>query len=130
MPDPTLLAVTSERFGVFIDLEFDAGQILGSLIPRPPFDANTWTGQADSEPLTFALTSQGVNVRAAQANDALVFSVPSGPLDFKLIPADAAHPARQPGAQRSAARHIGGLPRLCAAARPISRLPERTATAN
>ena len=93
MPDPTLLIVMSERFGTFIDPDSDAGQILGSLIPRPPFDANAWTGQADNPPLTFALTSQGVSVRAAQAGDALVFSLPSGSLDFKLIPIDATHPA-------------------------------------
>jgi hypothetical protein len=96
MPDPTLLDVIHQRFGEAVDPDSDGGQILNSLKPRPPFDDQALTGQADVAPLTFFHpTASGVSVRAAQGADALVFSLPAGPLDFTLVPPDGDHPAPQ-----------------------------------
>lgn len=91
MPNQTLLDVLRQRFNAVIDADSDAGQILGSLIPRPPFDDNALTGQADLATLTFVPTSGGVSVRAAQGADAVVFSVPAGPIEFTIVPPDNTH---------------------------------------
>ena len=94
MADPTLLDVIQQRFGVAIDPDSDGGQILNSLTPHPPFDGHTLTGTADvAPPLSFVLTSSGVSVRRykPQEVDMLVFSLPSGSIDFTLVPPDAAH---------------------------------------
>lgn len=50
MPDPTLLDVIQQRYGVAVDPDSDGGQILNSLQPRPPFDDGALTGQADVAP--------------------------------------------------------------------------------
>jgi len=88
----TLLDILRRRFGAAIDSDSDAGQILGSLTPRPPFDDNALSGQADAAPLTFVPAAGGVRVRAAQGADMIVFSLPAGPLNFTIVPPDAAHP--------------------------------------
>lgn len=93
MPDPTLLDVIQQRFGTAIDADSDGGQILNSLTPRPPFDNQALAGQADVAPLTFTPTASGVSVRAAQGSDALVFSLPAGPVAFTLIPPGGEHAA-------------------------------------
>jgi hypothetical protein len=95
MPGPTLLNVVHDRFGVVVDPDSDGGQILNSLTPKPPFDDQSMGGEADVAPLTFTPTGGGVSVRAAQANDALVFSLPVGSITFTLVPPDAQHPAPQ-----------------------------------
>ncbi|AIQ11505.1 hypothetical protein [Paenibacillus durus] len=91
----TMLDVIKRRFGVEIDPDSSGGQILNSLRPRPPFDDQMFTGQADLSPLTLTFTNVGLSVHAAQVTDALVFTLPAGPLDFKLVPPDAAHPKPQ-----------------------------------
>jgi hypothetical protein len=91
----TLLDVVRDRFAISVDRDSDGGRILGSLTPRPPFAAPALTGTADVAPLAFGLTAQGVSVRAADATDSFVLSLPTGPIAFRLIPADAAHPAPQ-----------------------------------
>lgn len=91
----TMLNVIKRRFGVEIDPDSNGGQILNSLRPRPPFDDQMFTVQADVTPLTLAFTDDGVSVHAAQVTDALVFTLPAGSLDFKLIPPDLAHPKPQ-----------------------------------
>ncbi len=95
MADLTLLNVISERFGVAVDPDTDGGQILNSLQPLPPFNNQALSGQAKVAPLTFTPTASGVSVRAAQGSDALVFSLPAGPLDFTLVPPGGARPAPQ-----------------------------------
>lgn len=82
----TLLDIVRSRYGITIDPDSDGGQILNSLTPDANFGNNDLSGKADVAPLTFTPASGGVSVRAAQANDALVFSLPAGPLDFTIIP--------------------------------------------
>lgn len=91
----TMLDVIKRRFGVGIDPDSNGGQILNSLRPRPPFDDQMLTGQADVTPLTLTFTNDGLSVHPAQVTDALVFTLPVGPLDFKLVPPDAVHPKPQ-----------------------------------
>ena len=91
----TLLDVVRDRFAINVDPDSDGGRILGSLTPRQPFAAPALTGTADVAPLAFGMTAQGVSVRAADADDAFVLSLPAGPIDFRLVPADAVHPAPQ-----------------------------------
>lgn len=94
MPNATLLDVVASRFGVAVDPDSDGGLILNSLTPRPEFADDAWTGQADVAPLTFTPTSEGISIRAAQGADALVFSLPAGPLDFTLVPPNGAQAAK------------------------------------
>lgn len=82
----TLLDVLRSRFGTAIDPDSDGGQILNSLTPHADFGAGDLTGKADGAPITFTPSSSGVSVRAAQQADALVFSLPVGPLNFKIVP--------------------------------------------
>ena len=91
----TLLDVVRDRFSIKVDPDSDGGRILGSLTPRQPFAAPALTGTADVAPLALGLTAQGVGVRAADADDAFVLSLPAGPIGFRLVPADALHPAPQ-----------------------------------
>jgi hypothetical protein len=91
----TLLDVVHDRFTIAVDADSDGGRILGSLTPRQPFAADALTGTADVAPLAFGLTAQGVSVRAADADDSFVLSLPAGPIEFRLVPADALHPAPQ-----------------------------------
>ncbi|MDC0759247.1 hypothetical protein POF51_00935 [Brevibacillus sp. AG] len=91
MSVPTLLDVIKTRFGVEIDPDSNRGQILNSLRPRPPFNDQMFTGKVDVTPLTLTVTDDGVSVHAAQTTDALVFTLPVGPLDFTLVPPDATH---------------------------------------
>lgn len=89
MPEP-LLSVVEQRLGVAIDPDSDGGWLLGALTPRPPFDAQGMSGQADVSPLTLMVIPDGVTVRAAQGGVGL----PAGPLDFRLVPPTAADPPR------------------------------------
>jgi hypothetical protein len=89
----TLLDVLNRRFTADIDPDSDAGQILGCLNPEPPFDDSKLTGKAKVASLTFAPTAGGISVRAAKAQDALVFTVPEGPFNFTIdaTPAPVVH---------------------------------------
>ncbi len=89
----TLLDSLRRRFGANVDRDSDAGKILGSLTPRPPFDDAALGGEADVGPPAFVPTADGVSVRAAQGADVVVFSLPAGPLAFTILPPDAAQPA-------------------------------------
>jgi hypothetical protein len=93
MADPTLLDVVAQRFGVAVDPDSDGGRILGSLTPAPPLVAGATSGHAVVHPLAFALTADGVSVRAADDGDALVFRPPQGPIAFRLLAPDGPHPA-------------------------------------
>ena len=95
MAELTLLNVIEQRFGVIVDPDSDGGQILNSLQPLPPFNDQALSGQVAVAPLTFTPTASGVSVRAAQGADALVFSLPTGPLDFTLVPPNDENPAPQ-----------------------------------
>jgi hypothetical protein len=95
MPDPTLLDVIKQRFGVAVDPDSDGGQILNSLTPLPNFDDQSLEGKASAKSLTFTPTANGVSVRAAKASDALVLELPSVPVEFTLIPPGGDHPTPQ-----------------------------------
>lgn len=90
----TLLYVVRDRFGVDVDPDSDAGQILNSLTTQSSFGIADLSGEADASAITFSPTSDGVSVRAAEASDALVFGIPVGKVKFTLVPRDLANPPR------------------------------------
>jgi hypothetical protein len=92
MSDPSLLVVVERRFGVAVDRDSDAGRILDSLTPGATFGPTDLTGQAASAPLSFAIGPTGVNVGASGAPDSLAFTLPTGPIDFRLVPQEPADP--------------------------------------
>ncbi len=86
MADQTLRDVIEKRFGHSIDPQSDGGLILSSLTPQAPFGDNAVVGKATADHLSFAPTTSGVSVRAAEGTDAFRLDVPIGPLDFRIIP--------------------------------------------
>src|SRR5690242_12662508 len=82
----TLLDVVRSRYAIAVDADSSGGQGLNGLAPQSRFGPSHLTGTADAASLTFSPGPVGVSIRAAQANDALVFTVPTGPVDFTILP--------------------------------------------
>lgn len=93
MAEETLLDIVYTRFAARIERDSDAGRLLDALVPQPPLATDALSGQADQTGLTLAPTGDGVSVRAAGASDALVLSVPLGPIPFTITPPQGAQPA-------------------------------------
>ncbi len=81
----TLLDIVGRDFAVPIDADSDGGQILNSLTLDGALNPELG-GKAHVNGLTLSLGPRGVRVRAAQTNDAMVFSPSDGDCNFTIVP--------------------------------------------
>ncbi|RWP30700.1 hypothetical protein [Mesorhizobium sp.] len=85
MVDRTLLDIVRDEFGFAVDPDSDGGQMLNSMVFNGQLTPER-TGKAQVDNLTISPTPRGVSIRAAQANDAMVFNLPGGEWDFSIVP--------------------------------------------